>query len=496
MKFTAIPAPNIQSNHTDNISPSFEYSSREVSPPALLLKQLSRAYRIFLLHQGSSLSDVYVRLPRARFCNLLENYWTRFARTWDVLLHSNPAAELYGGTKLSVGGELGVGVGEEDYGSGEREVLEGMVRSTDGLVDVVVSRFGDDPFTDEMNEGEQGLPVSKAIQVPTTKWPGSMHPATSDDGVIFAGVGALARSSLEVTSNWVEDVHMYGDLAYGIKENPTSGRKRQRRRHARTDNTESDNQKEGSSAAEGMLTRPQTPPFAPSVRPNIPPPIVSAVEESLEQASVSQDAQDNAVVENQAYKSLPSSLSASENWMRYLTLGYTSTWPRSARRTFSSAQADGERRSTLHSTSNQPVIRRGSLRDNDCDGSGVNAAKDGSQQSQGRFLIGLTNLTGDQPSPNEDTDVVDWNSRISVRTLHVKLTESYQSFKEQPEELEDTQPGDDIPSSSNPSKPSEFQRLRVVLYVVSSRPPFQSYPLTSSAASTLHFHPPLCACNL
>ena len=51
--------------------------------------------------------------------------------------------DIYGGIKLAAGGELGMGVGEEEWGSGEREVLEHFQSRTEGLVDLMVSRFGD-----------------------------------------------------------------------------------------------------------------------------------------------------------------------------------------------------------------------------------------------------------------------------------------------------------------------------------------------------------------
>jgi hypothetical protein len=68
-----------------------------------------------------------VRSRRPKFVNLLGRYWDSFLSTWNVMLHGNPAVSVYGGIKLAGSGELGMGVGEEDRGSGEREVLEGFV---------------------------------------------------------------------------------------------------------------------------------------------------------------------------------------------------------------------------------------------------------------------------------------------------------------------------------------------------------------------------------
>jgi len=80
-----------------------------------------------------------VRIRRSKFVNLLGRYWDSFLSTWNVMLHGNPVVSVFGGIKLAASGELGMGVGEEDRGSGEREVLEGFVGRIEGLVDLVVS---------------------------------------------------------------------------------------------------------------------------------------------------------------------------------------------------------------------------------------------------------------------------------------------------------------------------------------------------------------------
>lgn len=108
----------------------------------MLLQQVLRAHRMFLLHHGTSLADIFVRVGKPNLCNILRRFWDAFVAKWDVLLHGNPTAEVFSALKLSAGGELGIGVGEEEWGSGEREVLEDFIRRTSGLIDIVVSRFG------------------------------------------------------------------------------------------------------------------------------------------------------------------------------------------------------------------------------------------------------------------------------------------------------------------------------------------------------------------
>ncbi|TVY87732.1 Vacuolar fusion protein-like protein [Lachnellula willkommii] len=199
-----------------------EYSSREVKPAILLLGDLLRAHSTFLLHHASSMSALFVRTKRSKFIGILGRYWDTFLATWNVLLHGNPANSLYGGIKIAACGELGVGVGEEERGSGEREVLEGFGGRIDGLVDIIVSRFGD---ADEGEVAQTETKKKDAGQHPTNPWLGSGNDPAAEDGAIFLGTGALSRKSLRDVSHWMEDLYRWGPYAYGVVDNPTSIRR-------------------------------------------------------------------------------------------------------------------------------------------------------------------------------------------------------------------------------------------------------------------------------
>lgn len=185
-----------------------------MGPPPLYIQQLRRAHAIFLLHHGFTLQELFDRVGRAAFCLYLERFWEKFTWNWELLLTGNPIVEIYNAIKLSAGGELGVGVGEEEWGSGEREVLEDFVSRTDGLVDLIVSRFGD---ASQQVEGEG-------------QWLGSDTDPRSTDGVIFSGVGALSRPSVANLSHWMEWVYRFGDAAYGVGRDPSSQRRRKSRK--------------------------------------------------------------------------------------------------------------------------------------------------------------------------------------------------------------------------------------------------------------------------
>lgn len=140
-------------------------------------------------------------------------------------MHGNPAVNIYGGIKVAACGELGIGVGEEDRGSGEREVLEGFVGRIEGLVDLVVSKFG----ATETNENDDGNEASTAESQQAAKqsgpWLGSGEEPSAEDGAIFLGVGALSRKSVRDVTYWMEDLYSWGSNAYGVAENPSATRR-------------------------------------------------------------------------------------------------------------------------------------------------------------------------------------------------------------------------------------------------------------------------------
>lgn len=145
------------------------------------------------------------------------------------MLHGNPVVNVFGGIKLASSGELGMGVGEEDRGSGEREVLEGFVARVEGLVDLVVSKFGGPEIDPEEEKGPKGS-ESQARISPKQPWLGTGAEPTSDDGAVFLGVGALSRKSLRDITHWMEDLYSWGSRAYGVTDNPTATRKLRKKR--------------------------------------------------------------------------------------------------------------------------------------------------------------------------------------------------------------------------------------------------------------------------
>ncbi|KAE9984481.1 hypothetical protein EG327_005010 [Venturia inaequalis] len=417
-------SPTNKSSKSDanNDTPAYEYSSREVGPPHLLLEQLVRGHRTFLLHNGSSLTDLYTRLTRQKFCALLDRFWNRFPQTWDVLLHGNPAVAQFGGLKLAAGGELGIGVGEEEWGSGEREVLEDFARRTDGLIDLMVARFGE-PGTDPAKNSKSGATGRSMRHTDRDRepWHGAGHFPQATDGVVFSGTGVISRSSLRDISQWVQTIHTYGEQAFGVRESPTSDR-RKRKRAAKSPSTTrtADRTKEVAPISSSKLaTRNKD-----DSPPGIPPPIVSAVERSLERATSSANI----------------------------------------------AKQDATREQDMQHIDPEPAV--------DKDAEYQERLKTQIRlEESGHFLIGLTGELLDEDSVQEDDETEGPNNRILLRTLHVEV-------EKKPPALEYDSHDTGTPDlNQDPAlqKRAKRSRLRVVVYV--HRPFIYTFLFTAQTSS-------------
>ncbi|KAF2740647.1 hypothetical protein EJ04DRAFT_454895 [Polyplosphaeria fusca] len=392
-----------------NNAPAVDYSSREVSPPMLLIQQLIRAHAIFLLHHGGSLDDLFRRLRRQQFCNTLERYWNQYASRWDVMLHGSPAVDVYNGMKLAAGGELGIGVGEEEWGSGEREVLEDFVRKTNGLVDLVVSRYGEASPQQTSNTSKSKMPVDASSQEP---WLGHGSPLRSSDGVLFSGTGALSRKSLRDISIWVESIYRYGDHAYGVQNNPTSDRRKRRRKNAENDAS-------GHASAEANILQGRSEiQSTPDFQPRIPPPIVTAVESSLDKASKAVDA-DLSGTTNEPQPFM-ASLADTETWMKYLTLGYGTSWGGKGLESIGQERpADEPQNHSERIPSPEPPMRFVEPEPT-VDRIEEKIRTQVQSENSGYFIIGLKGDMQNEDIDDENT-ADDWNNRTMLRTLHVEV---------------------------------------------------------------------------
>lgn len=450
-----------------------------MSSPALLKQQLLRANKVFLLHHSTSISDLYVKSNRRKFCSLLSGFWTPFAFKWDVLLHGNPASDVYGGIKLAAGGELGIGVGEEQWGSGEREVLEDMIRDTDGLVDLTICRYGQAAAVE--SSFPQDDPHAHSSSESTPVWLGTTENPQAGDGLVFSGLGCIAKNSLLSLTAWTDSIYEQGEKAYGIQSRPRVSRRRRRAGLPADHHTGS--QRGGSIAtdteteyeSDNGKTDGEISPFSAGAIVKDKTTLAKAkgvAEKSLENATAL--AEKSATDERKVTAENDPAPSA---WMSYLTLGYGTAW-------------GAKRGAVSHSSSAQPT-RTGSpsvspsevpaCTDRTAANEHSSSMTDLRQvdpdpikpSSGARFLIGLQgdlDSTKVEEHSNSAETGGKGNARLSLRTVHVELVkkEGSMSSSKQGEGQDALNSGSNtsFASSHGTKDLTEYQRLRVVVYVV------------------------------
>jgi hypothetical protein len=438
---------------------------------------------------------------------LLDRFWSRYIRNWDVLLHGNPAVDVYNGVKLAAGGELGIGVGEEDWGSGEREVLEDFVLRTEGLVDLLFSRFGDAP-AEHTKKNKAGS--SEASQVPQDPWLGTDSDPRSSDGMLFSGVGALSRRSLATVSQWMEWIYKYGEDAYGVGENPSRPRRRRRRPPGDGIHLQNGARSHRNHAAKEIVPSSVRPPH--SLRreamerswagPNIPPPIVGAAEISLEKASSNVKSREASPLptekaNDEAAASEDSGLFATDKMMKILSLGYGSSWtlspkglpgnkpsegPPSTRTSVPDQEGEVDARKvplkdeddTLDDLQLQEVDPTPEISDNE-DAPFVQRL----EQSIGKFIIGLSGdlenaeMIDDEPDEAGDVSTSQAPQRVFLRTLTLEVADMPVQLKSTSQEDDlSTAPGSSSHSARNKtsvngsaSSIGKHQKFQVAVYV-------------------------------
>ncbi|KAK8069551.1 hypothetical protein PG994_006167 [Apiospora phragmitis] len=432
---TKIPLPPRLGNSGQDWSENVEFSSREVKPAALLMQDLLRAHSIFLLHHAASLSALFVRTRRPKFVAMLSRYWDIYLSTWNVMLHGNPACAVYGGIKIAASGELGVGVGEEERGSGEREVLEGFVGRIDGLLDLVVSKFGDSESETTTEHNKDAKPEGPEA----LKWLGLGEEPGAEDGAIFLGTGALSKNSLRDIVYWMEDLYTWGEAAYGVKESPTSTRNRTKRARPRVSTIDKDSVSQ-SAASSGPETG-------------------DSRDSPAQQAST-------------PHSSEGSDAKGMDKFVSYLKMGYGTHWSLGSSNK-NSAEPSSEAPSAAPSA-NGSAAKESEPR--------PEAPRQRSSKTvddtAGHYLIGLQGAVDEVGSDSPDSDDSGGESRTLLRTLAVEL-ESEMLNKPEDEMTQDLGSGEnelrltksggkdsrDRDSHFDSQDRNKSKKVRVVVYV-------------------------------
>lgn len=378
------------------------------------------------------MSALFLRLKRTKFTNTLGRYWDLFLPTWNVLLHGNPVRDIFGGIKVAASGELGIGVGEEDRGSGEREVLEGLVGRIDGLVDLVVSKFGDSDPDDFDKAGED---KKNPRQHPHTSWLGIGKEPGAEDGAVFLGMGTLSKKSIRDITHWMEDMYTWGENAYGVLESPKAARRTR------------------AADRNAQPRRKSTPPNT-----HIPPSLFAPKQDTKSAGDTPPRKQDSPPPERRTTGDPEEETAGIEKYMDYLKLGYGKYWTLGGESITKDSESSGA--NNTEDIQAEPE-RPGSSSDD----------------MNGHFLIGHTGaIQDDWVEDPEDRrfamEYDDMNSRTMVRTLTVELETDLLAESEESFSLNlgshDTDLSSgvwNLPFAFDSQDRNKTQRLRVVVYV-------------------------------
>ncbi|OXV09560.1 hypothetical protein Egran_02677 [Elaphomyces granulatus] len=448
-----LPTGGTALQSTASASSAIEYSSREVCPPLLLINQLRRAHGIFLLHHDATLDELYRRVGRSAFCISMTRFWTKFIRNWEILLHGNPTVNIFNSIKLAIGGELGIGVGEEEWGSGEREVLEDFVARTNGLIELVVSRFGDASPPEPIMSKRKSSSANAAIHC--NPWLGSDKCPRPTDGVIFSGVGAITRSALSQVSHWMEWIYRFGEAAYGVRDNPSSARRRRQHKRRVTAPVMQTALPPRSGSKSAVLGTPKPQTQDNKILPGVPPPLITATPTSSQvpKGGVKSQTDHRYNHATDEVTDDSSRLFGTETIMKFLTLGYGSSW--GVTPSLSTVQDDSVV-STAHvgKHQNDRSNRSSQLT------TGQDTRKTGNRKDttihnddSGRFILGLRDDLEDEGGNDSEFEQHQGNTefssnRILLKTLHLQINEQVASNKE-----------------SEGSSANQYKRVQVLVYV-------------------------------
>ncbi|OAA42252.1 hypothetical protein NOR_05101 [Metarhizium rileyi] len=467
VNLTKIPLPpRLAIKSADPQEEKFEYSSRELKPAPLLLRDLLRAHSIFLLHHDTSLSALFVRRKRTRFTALLSRYWDLFLSTWSVMLHGNPARNIFGGINIAASGELGVGVGEEERGSGEREVLEGLVDRIEGLVDLVVSKFGAEELEDETKTHRNRPDVRP--------WLGTSEEPAAEDGAIFLGTGALSRKSVRDMTHWMEDLYQWGEHAYGVIDSPTSTRgRRERKGHNKSDedmkaaketgparadkqDLKQANQDQNDEPSEAGQQIPQQP----------------QQQQRQREESNQKSAADVPVIDSTPPPKEPGD-GKLDRMLNYMKLGYGSYWTIPGTSTSNTPTTE----SGFHTPSENNASKPRDATTTPSTTSRPKLARSSSSDAHGHYLIGLKGSISEPPSDTESASTSSShknNSRTLLRTVNVELdskstaqpsTTIIRDFEHPASPLTQSQVAGNFLPGYTSHDLNKSEKLRVVVYV-------------------------------
>ena len=370
------------------------------------------------------------------------------------------------------------------------------------MLEMMVSRF-DDAGPEEDSPAKKHKRRPRELRA-LGKDTGSQAPVSDPapaDGVVFSGVRALSRTSTRALALWMQSLYRYDVHAYGVLENPMSTSRRKEGHSqpmetgARSANAEGDDtatageESSHKKAPPGLRAQGLGDIYSPgSATEQLATPRAerrAISEHGLSSRTAGRDKHHRS--SDGAETSSVDSSSSSSTFMKYVTLGYGSSW------------------GTVSKSGEAGILSSGSSAKKAADpDSKISQAqpepdKDQKEGPTGHFLVGLQGSLEEESGADDDanrsgtvsaqdSETEDASGRIMLRTAHVQLVDQKPSKREDHDEtcsgLVDLSPEDIRPRETH-------QTVRVVVYKVClslrvGSPERASSAMTLTTCSTRH----------
>ncbi|CCX34972.1 hypothetical protein FPQ18DRAFT_404922 [Pyronema domesticum] len=211
--------------------PTTEWNNREVAPVQVIVAQIRKAHRGFCFQYGT-IEECWTKMDKAAFGKRIEKYWMRWAWVrWDPVIGGSPVVDVLSEGAIKMAGAV-PGKELEDK---EREWLRNWAETERkrGLVDIVVSRFGEaeqqevQVQEDKRASGSWFWGKTEEKEVKKKKEEDGLPPLLlPSDGCVFTGIGNLDTREV---ANYLQEQYEKGDETYVVTANGIKKKKRKKK---------------------------------------------------------------------------------------------------------------------------------------------------------------------------------------------------------------------------------------------------------------------------
>lgn len=223
---------------------NIEYSSANISPPSILCQDIMNAYNLFKLHHGS-FSSLQEQHSITFVQKILELWWFKFIKNWDLSLNSKGYLKILNSYKLS---SKSISYSNSSNIKNVNLITEKLSEffqlNSSKLIDMIIYNPLD-LSTLLKNGDSSNFPNEDAIIDNSGSKNSGAHKSRiliEEYGVIFKGFDIISNESLVDIYNWLENNNLVGiDSERLMMDNYPQGVKVDANKVSEANNVDADN---------------------------------------------------------------------------------------------------------------------------------------------------------------------------------------------------------------------------------------------------------------